>query len=61
MDVHKLFHHACLAGGVSRHKTLIMYWAVHPFGPRWPHDNCLGADLLETFYRQAFPRRTGLN
>ena len=60
-DVHKLFHHACLAGGVNRYKALIMYWAVYLFGPRWPDNNWLGADLLDTFYQQLFPRRAGLN
>ena len=59
-DVHKLFHHACLAGGVNRQKAFIMYWAVYLFGPRWPDDNRQGADLLETFYQLLFPRLAGL-
>ena len=34
-DVHRMFYHACLAGGVSRTKAKVMYWAVYVGGPRW--------------------------
>ena len=60
-DVHKLFYFACRAGGVSRYKALMMYWAVYWRGPRWPEDDRLGARLVKMFYRDFFPRHTGLN
>jgi hypothetical protein len=34
-DVHRMFHEAMLAGGVSNAKAKIMYYAVYRFGPRW--------------------------
>lgn len=35
-DTHKMFHEACIAGGVGRRKARMMYWSVRNFGPRWP-------------------------
>lgn len=34
-DVHRMFHQACLAGGVRPLKARLMYAAVYLFGPRW--------------------------
>ncbi len=35
-DVHRLFHHACLAGGVPAARARVMFAAVWAGGPRWP-------------------------
>lgn len=34
-DVHRMFYHACLCGGVNSIKASLMYGAVYHFGPRW--------------------------
>lgn len=34
-DVHRLFYHASIAGGVSESKAKVMYAAVFAGGPRW--------------------------
>jgi hypothetical protein len=34
-DVHRMFYHACRAGGVSMPQAKVMYYAVYHFGPRW--------------------------
>lgn len=34
-EVHRMFHQACLAGGVHPLKARLMYAAVYLFGPRW--------------------------
>ena len=34
-DVHLMFYHACLAGGVPDSEAKRLYWAVARFGPRW--------------------------
>ena len=34
-DVHRMFHEACIAGGVRRLKALLLYAAVYLFGPKW--------------------------
>lgn len=34
-DVHRMFHEAMLADGVSREKAAAMFDAVWRFGPRW--------------------------
>lgn len=34
-QVHKMFHHACIAGGTPRGRARAMYAAVSWFGPRW--------------------------
>ncbi|GAA4371884.1 DUF1353 domain-containing protein [Hymenobacter koreensis] len=36
-DVHQMFYHACLAGGIALGLAKVMYLAVRNFGPRWPH------------------------
>jgi hypothetical protein len=33
--VHRMFYHACIAGGVDRTKSKVMYYAVLWGGPRW--------------------------
>lgn len=34
-EVHRMFFHACVAGGVSERKAKKLYWAVAKFGPKW--------------------------
>jgi len=34
-DVHQMFYHACLAGGVPERDAKKLYWAVLNFGPAW--------------------------
>ncbi len=34
-DVHLMFYHACLAGGVPDREAKRLYWAVARFGPKW--------------------------
>ena len=37
-EVHKVFHYAMLASGVSPDRANLMYNAVYDFGPRWGKD-----------------------
>lgn len=38
-DVHKVFYHAMLAGGVTGKQAKVMFGAVYQFGPRWGADS----------------------
>ncbi len=60
-DVHRLFYHACLAGGVNKYKALIMYWAVYMFGPSWSDDGRQGAEQSMALYRPLLPRHAGIS
>jgi hypothetical protein len=44
-EVHRMFHHACLAGGTDPQLAKLMYAAVYHFGPRWS-DEDKGVDEL---------------
>ncbi|MEL7543906.1 MAG: DUF1353 domain-containing protein [Pseudomonadota bacterium] len=38
--VHEVFYEGLLASGVGRTRALLMWRAVHHFGPRWSNPNC---------------------
>ena len=58
-EVHRMFHHACLAGGTDPQLAKLMYAAVYHFGPRWS-DEDKGVDELAALIppeRARSPRR----
>ncbi len=46
-----MFYEACLAGGVSRSKAKMLYWAVANHGPQWR--------LVEEYPKMGAPGETG--
>jgi hypothetical protein len=46
-EVHRMFHEACLAGGESRARANVMYWAVRTFGPKWQSGASFAAAATE--------------
>ncbi len=53
-DVHRMFYEACLAGGTSRAKALVMYAGVRYFGPRWDDPVAEQEQAADTAAHMAF-------